>query len=530
MRLRIFRPRVPGLQLLRPRVPGILLRRRPFHALARPSLRLRERVGSVRRYLRQDQGPKQPREEEDKFYDAPEFAEGTASSGSSGNSQGDQRGFYTRLRERLRNTKVEWYPIPVGLGIAVVAFTQYRKISDREHERIAHEGTDGHVDIQGPAGERVRSTGPWQVYVLSTLPLRAISRLWGRFNEIQLPVWMRVPGFKLYAWVFGCNLNEVGEADLTTYRNLAEFFYRELKPGVRPIDATAAIVSPADGKILHFGAIQGRQVEQVKGLTYSLDALLGSGEHPSPEQIAFDARENSHISDSDFATVNGIDYTVDTLLGEEDHQKAEAGITKTDASMPAEHEQAAEQIVAQEVARCHGNGEKVKDGNALFFTVVYLAPGDYHRFHSPTNWVVERRRHFAGELFSVSPFLARRLANLFVLNERVVLLGRWKHGFMSMTPVGATNVGSIRIHFDRELRTNTWSKDKPVGVAYAEATYANASKALRGQPCRVGEQMGGFNLGSTVVLVFEAPVDFQFKIEAGQKVKMGQAIGVTPEH
>jgi phosphatidylserine decarboxylase len=62
---------------------------------------------------------------------------------------------------------------------------------------------------------------------------------------------------------------------------------------------------------------------------------------------------------------------------------------------------------------------KLREGNALFFAVIYLAPGDYHRFHSPAAWVVEKRRHFAGELFSVSPYIARRLSGLFVLNERV---------------------------------------------------------------------------------------------------------------
>lgn len=41
-----------------------------------------------------------------------------------------------------------------------------------------------------------------------------------------------------------------------------------------------------------------------------------------------------------------------------------------------------------------------------------------------------------------------KLSNLFVLNERVALLGRWRYGFFSMTPVGATNVGSIRVNFD----------------------------------------------------------------------------------
>lgn len=45
--------------------------------------------------------------------------------------------------------------------------------------------------------------------------------------------------------------------------------------------------------------------------------------------------------------------------------------------------------------------------------------------------------------------MAKRLENLFVLNERVALLGRWKYGFFGMVPVGATNVGSIRVNFDK---------------------------------------------------------------------------------
>lgn len=34
--------------------------------------------------------------------------------------------------------------------------------------------------------------------------------------------------------------------------------------------------------------------------------------------------------------------------------------------------------------------------NDLFHVVIYLAPGDYHCFHSPTDWRVELRRHFPG--------------------------------------------------------------------------------------------------------------------------------------
>ena len=54
----------------------------------------------------------------------------------------------------------------------------------------------------------------------------------------------------------------------------------------------------------------------------------------------------------------------------------------------------------------------------------------------------------SGSLMSVNPGMARWIKELFCHNERVVLTGDWKHGFLSLTAVGATNSGSIRIHFN----------------------------------------------------------------------------------
>jgi phosphatidylserine decarboxylase len=140
--------------------------------------------------------------------------------------------------------------------------------------------------------------------------------------------------------------------------------------------------------------------------------------------------------------------------------------------------------------------------------------------------------------------MAKRLENLFVLNERVALLGRWKYGFFSMVPVGATNVGSIKINFDtviqsfappetfmlilfsplQALRTNVRGRRPPPGT-YTEGIYTSASTVLHGQPLRPAQEMGGFCLGSTIVLVFEAPKTFEFMVQAGQKVKVGQRLG-----
>ncbi|OJJ63824.1 hypothetical protein ASPSYDRAFT_38484 [Aspergillus sydowii CBS 593.65] len=476
--------------------------------------------------------------------------------------------FGSRLGFALRNTKVEWYPIPVGLGIGLLGILHYYKSQRNERLRIERESEASGESFdfsKPPPRPKTRLSGPWQVQIMSTLPLKAMSRLWGRFNEIELPYYLRVPGFKLYSWVFGANLDEVAEPDLHVYPNLAAFFYRKLKPGVRPLDSDPhAILSPSDGRILQFGLIERGEVEQVKGVTYSLDALLGSA---TPSQADHSKKFMDHqnepsqkdaatmSADEEFAKMNGISYTLPSLFSGE-----HAGLRKRSSSIDAstESKAASEDQVREDLARGDGTpwyAPKPMSNNALYYVVIYLAPGDYHRFHSPVPWVVESRRHFAGELFSVSPYLQRHLPGLFTLNERVVLLGRWRWGFFSYTPVGATNVGSIKINFDSELRTNSLLTDTAADVAaaeaakrgeqypgFAEATYLHASRTLGGHSLQRGEEMGGFQLGSSIVLVFEAPMGtrksfdagwkegqrdggLNWSIEKGQRIQMGQKLG-----
>ena len=273
---------------------------------------------------------------------------------------------------------------------------------------------------------------------------------------------------KVYAFLFGCDLTEIEPSDLREYPSLGAFFYRALAPGTRPI-ADAALVSPADGTVIHFGAVQGARVEQVKGLTYSLDALLGierpnsrtskpNGTGLSTTAVPFPVREMAIVDDREFANVNGIEYSLSQLIGasapttpmsptssgDEDSADAaadnappefptdpeayerpsppplphkhgvriDASVVEPDKSVQetvADHASVAKELgprsaLAGRAGMPRRGSVRVKPGNALFFTVVYLAPGDYHRFHSPTAWVVEKRRHFQGTHF-FSPLL-----------------------------------------------------------------------------------------------------------------------------
>eukprot|EP00124_Ichthyophonus_hoferi_P001855 Ihof_evm12s109 gene=Ihof_evmTU12s109 len=95
-----------------------------------------------------------------------------------------------------------------------------------------------------------------------------------------------------------------------------------------------------------------------------------------------------------------------------------------------------------------------KPGNTMYHIIMYLSPGDYHHYHSPADWMVLHRRHVPGDLLSVNPGVARIVQGLFNYNERVALLGQWKHGQFAYVAVGATNVGSMTLTFDKDVATN----------------------------------------------------------------------------
>jgi phosphatidylserine decarboxylase len=215
------------------------------------------------------------------------------------------------------------------------------------------------------------------------------------------------------------------------------------------------------------------------------------------------------LADDNFGAVN-----VSVLDGQEDSDDEDSEIPDDDD----DEDDLNEESIAPPVPMAP------KPGTKLFHMVIYLAPGDYHRIHAPVAFNIRNLRHFPGTLFPISPLVARLIPNLFSLNERVVLSGSGPFGFFSMTAVGAYNVGSMSFNFDKSVITNRLRRDfrNPnlrmftfggCGCYAYNSTYPGDGIRLA-----KGQELGRFNLGSTVVLIFEAPADFTFTVLPGDKV------------
>lgn len=81
---------------------------------------------------------------------------------------------------------------------------------------------------------------------------------------------------------------------------------------------------------------------------------------------------------------------------------------------------------------------------------------------------------------------------------------------------GATNVGSVKIYFDKTLETNHHKKKSPTKDDKCLGSNLNLKK---------GDPFGEFRMGSTIVLVFEAPPNFSFSLATGQRLKVGESLG-----
>lgn len=105
------------------------------------------------------------------------------------------------------------------------------------------------------------------------LPKQALTSMAGAFARGEHGA-LTTGAIRRFVARYGVNMGEAAEPDITAYKSFNEFFTRPLKPGARPL-ADAPLICPVDGAISQFGAIEGDQIFQAKGHSYSTTALVG---------------------------------------------------------------------------------------------------------------------------------------------------------------------------------------------------------------------------------------------------------------
>lgn len=222
---------------------------------------------------------------------------------------------------------------------------------------------------------------------LKLLPSRIVSRAYGIVNNLTLPRLARPLVYGTWSLIFRVNRSEIPRP-LSEYPTLTAFFTRKLRDGVRPVDMACPLVSPVDGAVVSVSRDSQGQETPVGGAgAYSFDALSAAAS-PVPRGVPavplsstpgipstspFSPTSStgstgplsptanstgplsptSHLSMGILPQVKGIEYHISDFLG---------------------------------IAPF-----KCKPGHGLYSAVLYLSPGDYHRFHSPCDWTVTSR-------------------------------------------------------------------------------------------------------------------------------------------
>jgi len=152
------------------------------------------------------------------------------------------------------------------------------------------------------------------------------------------------------------------------------------------------------------------------------------------------------------------------------------------------------------------------------YATIYLAPGDYHRVHSPVTGKLRYSKHIPGALLPVGPTLAKYRDKLFSRNERaLVVLDGTEGGSCVVCLVGALNVGCIELSHSK-IRSNASLKSvidsPPPTIKYPDSP----------TEIKLGEEVGVFSLGSTAIALFSKEFAFEFRVTLGQEIRMGQSL------
>ncbi len=198
-----------------------------------------------------------------------------------------------------------------------------------------------------------------------------------------------------------------------------------------------------------------------------------------------------------------IDENADNIVFPVDGTVSQFGKLNNDTLLQAKgHYYSADMLLGGQDGDIFQNGD---------FITIYLSPKDYHRVHIPFAGTLEKMTYIPGDLFSVSPFNAEHIPELFARNERVACIFNTEIGKMAVVFVGATIVRSIATSWAGTVAPNKSAKIQT--SLYTD----NAPSFTK------GAEIGKFFMGSTVICLFaKDKVNFVSELSAGQPTRVGQ--------
>lgn len=148
------------------------------------------------------------------------------------------------------------------------------------------------------------------------------------------------------------------------------------------------------------------------------------------------------------------------------------------------------------------------------WATLYLSPRDYHRIHFPLDGAVVGYRYVPGVLWPVNPAAVRGVPGLFTANERLVTVLETPLGACAVVAVGATIVGRVRAFYDPTIPVTNVRGARPLVHDYPAPL-----------PVEKGQELGAFEMGSTVILAFEpGRVALDERLAPGARVRVGERI------
>ncbi|QDE97611.1 archaetidylserine decarboxylase [Myxococcus xanthus] len=159
-----------------------------------------------------------------------------------------------------------------------------------------------------------------------------------------------------------------------------------------------------------------------------------------------------------------------------------------------------------------GDSEAAKPFHGGAWTTIYLSPRDYHRIHAPLGGTITGYAYIPGEFWPVNPASVKNKQSLFCVNERLVTYLDTAAGKCAVVKVGATCVSRIKAAYD-EVTTHTGQPGKVHRYGAA-------------MPVEKGGELGRFEMGSTVILLFEPKrVTWDDSLQEEAVVRLGKRIG-----